>query len=193
LLRRERPAELDPVERDRFRAALAAARGKNLAALAEYRKRGRFPQYDGQRSFGVPSVAHRIFEREPVFIDERGVSCAVAHLMQKSGWGQQAEAIAEADVHVRVERVVDGPLLDWILRSGLTHDEVTLIQPDYEALIRESKRALLRETRRLSRHFEEVERQLRLNAAISLDIALARLVPLIVQRRVAVHEIGARG
>ena len=107
-------AKPTPIELRRFQEALGAARKQNIARLAAYRRRAAFPQYYDRGFFGnEPEIAHRLLDREPMFIDEKGRSCAVAYLMQESGWGDQAKEIARTNVHVRVEEVSDGPLVEY--------------------------------------------------------------------------------
>jgi hypothetical protein len=144
--------ELHPGLLDDFRRALASARKANVERIAEYRRRGRFPHYDDRTPSGVAQIGHRLFRR-PVFIDQHGTSCAVAFLMQAAGCAKQAEDIARTNVHVKVEEVEDGPLFEWVLRSGFTHEEVALVQPEYAQLRAEALLARRRETERLIRHF----------------------------------------
>jgi hypothetical protein len=181
-------AELGRVRLDDFRSALASARKANVERIAEYRRRGRFPLYDGRTPDGVARLGHRLFRR-PVFIDKHGTSCAVAFLMQAAGRAEQAEDIAKANVHVKVEDVEDGPLFEWVLRSGLTQEEVALVQPEYAQLRAEALLAKRRETDRLIRHFGKIERQLADNAEIALDVALSRIKGRIAEGRVTIEEI----
>jgi hypothetical protein len=110
----------------------------------------------------------------------------MAHLMRESGWGARAREIADTDNYVLVERVSSGPLLDWILRSGLTQEEAAQIQPEYAPHLR---RTIRLERERLDRHFREVERQLVENTETSLDIAIARLEPAL-RTGLRIAEIG---
>lgn len=173
-----------------FREALAAARRTNIKRIGEYRKRRAFPEYNPRDPTGIPRVGHRLFTHRPVFIDDRGTSCAVAYLMQRSGWSDEAAQIARSNVNVKVENVHRGPLFEWVLRSGFMHDEVAVTQPEYERLIREAKLARVRERQRLVRHFADVERQLAANTEIALDVALARIHARIAAGRITVEEIG---
>lgn len=68
----------------------------------------------------------------PVFIDRHGHACSVAHLMIRSGRQASAEKIARSNNHVYVADVSEGPLVEWILQSGLTQEECAQIQPAYE-------------------------------------------------------------
>lgn len=185
-------AEVDASTRWQFRDALGKARKVHIERLRSYRNAKRFPRYKVEGEHRVFSfMQHRVVqsiggagpfkkrtdeERSPVFIDGEGTHCAVGYLMRESGWGEQAKAIAESDNHVLVERVTSGPLVDWILRSGLTQEEAAQIQPSYEEYLRAIEK---RERKRLDRHFKEIERQLIENTEISLDIAVARIEPAI--------------
>jgi len=174
-----------------FREALKASRRTNLERIEEYRRRGAFPEYNPRDPTGLPRVAHRLFTPRPVFIDERGTSCAVAYLMQRSGWVEEAAEIARSNVNVKVEDVDRGPLFEWVLRSGFTHDEVAVIQPEYDMLRYEAKLARLRERQRLVHHFAQVERQLATNTEIALDVAVARIRARIADASIRLDEIGA--
>ena len=173
-----------------FREALRGARRTNVERIEQYRRRAAFPEYNPRDPTGLPRVAHRLFTPRPVFIDERGTSCAVAYLMQQSGWVEEAAEIARSNVNVKVEDVDRGPLFEWVLRSGFTHDEVAVIQPEYDMLRHEAKLARIRERQRLMHHFAQVERQLATNTEIALDIALARIHARIADASIRLDEIG---
>lgn len=156
---------------DRWRDALAAARLREVARLRDYRVAGRFPQN------------HRIFGRVPTFIDERGTPCAVGYLMQRSGRSELAAEISRTNNHVYVEKIADGPALDWILHSGLTQEECATIQPSYGW--RDPPKRLPMplppdeddERQQLVLHFASLEQHLLRDSETSLDAALARLAP----------------
>ena len=115
----DKPTPARPLDLDRWRDGLAAARLREITRLREYRIAGRFPKN------------HRILGKIPTFIDERGSACAVGYLMQRSGHTDLAATIAKTDNHVYIEKLGDGPALDWILFSGLTQAECAMIQPSY--------------------------------------------------------------
>jgi hypothetical protein len=108
-------------ERSAWRETLALRRGVNLRRLRQYQLRGRFPQNE--------HVADRAI---PVFVDNYDTACAVGHLMRASGWSDAVAAIQESNNLVYVTDVKDGPLVEWVLISGLTQEEAALIQPGYE-------------------------------------------------------------
>lgn len=104
------------------------------------------------------------------------------------------DGIAAADVNVRIKDVHDGPVLDWILRSGLTQEEAALIQPGYSYLAcdaclpgSEAKRKTFgrqtpesqaveeRDRVRIRAHLKRVDAVLRRDAAKSLRACAERL------------------
>lgn len=152
---------------------LALRRAEQIARLHDYAARGEFPinTYISSR-------------RVPVFVDRGGTACAVGHLMRCSGADETVSAIARANNHVRVMDVTNGPLVEWILASGLTQEECALIQPTYDPSMRmrtppevlESEKILLAQMERLRIHFTAVEEKLRADSKKSLQTALSRLV-----------------
>lgn len=100
-------------------AAQARARRDVLDTLQAYIELGAFP-----RNEAVPG-------RAPRFVDDEGVHCAVAFLLQQTG-----ERALVADIDARHEYDVvaafDAPaLLPWADAHGMTVDELALIQPTY--------------------------------------------------------------
>jgi hypothetical protein len=51
--------------------------------------------------------------------------------MRESGWEREVELIATTNLLVYVTDVRSGPLVNWVLQSGLTLGEAALIQPAY--------------------------------------------------------------
>lgn len=158
-----------PVDRESesykaWRAALAQRRKVQLERLHEYAGRGEFPLNTGFSGAMVP-----------YFIDREGTPCAVAHLIIASGDRELAESVARADNHVRVAQIKDGPVLDWILGSGLLQEEAALIQPSY-GFMHTGERERLAERVRVRRHLREVEKTLRADNERSLERATERLL-----------------
>lgn len=106
----QRPAPATPVD-----AELAGHRAQMLGYLAEYTERGEFPTDDN----GLPIS---------VFKDSHGVRCPMAELIYRSGHPELVDAIAAEDNHARLGDITDGPIHDWMVGSGLTHDEIVMIQ-----------------------------------------------------------------
>lgn len=165
-----------PVDLTAWRTRLASARATQIKRLAGYREAGEFPQN------------HRFLGYIPVFVDRRGVACAVAYLMQRSGRQRDVEAIVAADNNVYIEDVRNGALHEWVLFSGLTQEEAAYIQPAYPRRMQEMTR-MRSERRRLVQHFQQVERTLLANTEASLDVALARLLPRI-KAGADLHAVG---
>jgi hypothetical protein len=101
-------------------AGLQQARAKNIEALHVYAARGEFPRN--------PDF---LGERRPYFIDHAGTACAVGHLMIESGAALVAEEIRRRENNALVADITARATLDWAARSGLTVEELALIQPTY--------------------------------------------------------------
>ena len=107
-------------ERQRRRELLLQRRWQNIARLRAYQRLGRFPKNDNDPR-----------QPQPIFVDMHDTACAVGHLMRQSGWTAEVESIADLDNHVYVPDVTSGPLVAWVLQSGLTQEEAAIIQPSY--------------------------------------------------------------
>lgn len=96
------------------------ARLRYLDHLRVYRERGEFP------------VQHDLTQNlRPCFRDGAGRVCAVAHLMQMSGFASTVEHVALTQNSARVRRINPALLAEWLPGSGLSIDELALIQPSY--------------------------------------------------------------
>ncbi|MBN9687439.1 MULTISPECIES: hypothetical protein [unclassified Corallococcus] len=112
LLRQRRPEGLS--------ATALAARTHQLERLEAYIRRGEFPRNDGH-----PDA------RRPTFIDSAGRICAVGFLLEQDLGRSAAEAIAAGYKYAFI-REIDSPLLKrWAATTGLTREELELIQPSY--------------------------------------------------------------
>ncbi len=99
-----------------------AARAMNIALLRGYRVRGEFP-----RNIDFPG------ERQPYFVDDRGVLCAMAHLIACSGRGDIVERVRTTRNNARIKDLTDDPtLVGWLEDAGLTLAEAARIQPEYK-------------------------------------------------------------
>ena len=94
---------------------LSEHRAKMIAWLHDYVEAGRYPQTPD----GMP-----ISE----FQDVRGVRCPMAELIHRSGHDDLVKAVVRDDNMVRLADVHDGPLHDWMVDSGLTAAEISLVQ-----------------------------------------------------------------
>jgi hypothetical protein len=91
-----------------------------LALLDGYRAAGRFP---------INSYSQ---QRTPVFIDEHNTYCAVAYLLQQTGQTAVAQRIAAANNLAWVKDIQDPALPAWQRASGLSLEELKLIQGVYD-------------------------------------------------------------
>jgi hypothetical protein len=96
-------------------AELGSRRAQMIDWLREYYERGVYPTDEE----GNPLSA---------FKDVRGVRCPMAELMYRSGHGELVDAVAATDNKLRLAEVTDGPVYDWMLQSGLTVDEIAMVQ-----------------------------------------------------------------
>jgi antitoxin component YwqK of YwqJK toxin-antitoxin module len=94
-------------------------RAKNLQHLNDYRNREQYPK----------NLHHT--KRVPCFIDDEETACAVAYLMQTSGDSALATSIATSENFDYVKEIENPGLFAWQKQSGLTVEELALIQPTY--------------------------------------------------------------
>jgi hypothetical protein len=102
-------------------AALKENRLKNLDVLHEYLTAGVFP------------VNSRHMNRQPYFIDDNNTYCAVGYLMKESGADEVAKDIQRTQNYSYLADISHEKLMSWVQQSGLTFDELALIQPCYGA------------------------------------------------------------
>ena len=107
------------VDRATVRAALAKARSANLAAFRVYQRKGVFPSNTFSRG------------KLNVWLDADGNFCAAATIIQLSGKDDLVHKVAEQNNFIRLGDVKQGPLMDWVLTSGLTQDEIAAIQEPF--------------------------------------------------------------
>lgn len=113
------PAPAPTIDVDALRANLAARRAMNLDRLHAYATAGVFPM--NRHSDGPLNV----------FIDEDGHICAAANLIDLDGHGDLVRATAAANNFIVLRDVTSGPLMEWMLTSGFTQEEIALIQEPY--------------------------------------------------------------
>ena len=104
---------------------------RNLDVLQAYRKRGRFPTQKNPIWMRKGFIPKRSPIRVPVFIDDSGTPCAVAHLMIESGGRELAETISRANNYIYADQITDREFSEWVAKSGLFPEELALIQPSY--------------------------------------------------------------
>jgi hypothetical protein len=104
-------------------AAQLNSRIRLIALLDGYRIAGQFPLNYYRRN------------RIPVFIDEHNTHCAVGYLLMKTGHDDIAQRIAATDNYIWVKDIKDPEVLAWQQTSGLTLDELKLIQGAYDSYL----------------------------------------------------------
>jgi hypothetical protein len=103
-------------DRVEVRKALEKRRAKNLAAFRAYRKAGVYP--------------HNTVRPGPlnVWRDAENHLCAAATMIWADGKHDLVDDTAKDDNQIRLMNVTEGALLDWILTSGFTVEEIDMIQ-----------------------------------------------------------------
>ena len=98
-----------------------ANRRRLKGLLADYRRAGQFPTNE--------DFADR---RVPYFRDRRGTLCAMAFLLERTGYAQIVDRVAATRNNAYVRELADEPgLAEWLDRFGLTVAEAARIQPAY--------------------------------------------------------------
>jgi len=147
-------------------AELAGRRAQMIAWLHEYMEAGQYPTDDA----GLP---------RSVFVDAKGVRCPMAELIWRSGHQDLVEAVAQEHNEVRLAAVDEGPLLDWMQSSGLTRDEINLVQGaadiDYTWLQEAPNEQVILAKGEVRGRLESAERALRDNTSHSLAVAVKAL------------------
>ena len=170
---RSRPVQAP--DRAEVRLALADARAHNLAAFRAYVAGGVYPS--NVFTAGLLNV----------WRDQDGHYCAAATIIRTSGQTALVEKTAEDNNFIRLADVQDGPLMDWILTSGLTQDEIVSIQKPFAPVTRRPVLAPKQpiavdpdlrtaETARLRAKYAEIETALAASQRASLDAATDRLM-----------------
>lgn len=98
-----------------------AARSDLTTWLAEYRDASRFPLNDRYSD----SLA-------PIFRDARGVTCAMAYLIERSGRRDIVDRVERAkNLAYLSELSADAELVAWLDSVGLSAEEASRVQPTY--------------------------------------------------------------
>lgn len=161
-------AMLEAENAQAWRDYLTERRSVQLQRLKAYADDGVFPVNQE-----VPGLAN-------LFMDEQGRRCAMAHLIWEDGQQNLVKVYASIDNDVLLGEVTDGPLLDWILTSGLTQEEAAFIQePDFEVSasleLPVQEMLIAQEQARLRQHFSAAAKQVEVYGARSLDAAMEAL------------------
>jgi len=167
----------DPVarlelDRDAVHAKLARARTDNLNRFRAYRANGVFPTNTILRG------------KLNVWRDADGHLCAAATIINQSGEWELVQQTADNDNFVRLATVTDGPLMNWMLTSGLTQQEIAMIQepfmgvggPNRDEPIGVDVDRAAPEHARLVAKYAQVDASLVKARADSLDVATDRLM-----------------
>jgi hypothetical protein len=104
------------LDRAAIRAEFAAHRQQQLERLEEYAAAGEFPH-----DYTTAPSLH-------MFRDDAGRLCAVANLVHRDGRDDLVSATVRDHNDLAVADVHDGPMLAWMLTSGLTQEELARIQ-----------------------------------------------------------------
>jgi len=162
------------LDRDTVRAALIRARAANLAAFRAYEKRGMFPS----NTFSDDKLN--------VWRDAAGHLCAAATIIDASGQHDLVIRVAEQTNFIRLADVKQGPLMDWILTSGFTQDEIAAIQEPFMPVAeprRNSEDPMLVDARlratenaRLRAKYAAVDKMIVANRKRSIELAVDRLM-----------------
>jgi hypothetical protein len=104
------------IDRGSVRANLAVHRAEQIARLHAYAEAGAFPHNT--------SVAPSLH----MFRDAAGRYCAVANLVHRDGRDDLVEATVRDQNDLAIADVHGGPMMDWVLASGLTQEELVRIQ-----------------------------------------------------------------
>jgi hypothetical protein len=155
-----------PLDRARVRAKLLENRRLNIARFHAYRVAGIYPS-----NVFTDSLTN-------VWRDQQGHFCAAATIIRKSGSIDLVERIAEDDNFFRIADVEQGPVMDWILTSGLTQEELVMIQKPFRPVgvgkIDPKRRAA--ETARLAVLYRDIESKLVKKQKANLEVAVDRLM-----------------
>ena len=103
--------------------------------------------------------------------DQDGHLCAAATIIRMSGTTELVDKVAEQNNFIRLADVKQGPLMDWILTSGLTQDEIVAIQEPFMPVTEQPQLAPAKpvavdarmraaETARLRAIYTQVEREI---------------------------------
>ncbi|HTF05602.1 MAG TPA: hypothetical protein VK826_16360 [Bacteroidia bacterium] len=112
---------LNAASTDHLTPEQVASRRHMITLLHGYRMAGNFP------------LNYYRAERIPVFIDEHGTHCAVGYLMMMTGQEEMAQRISRTDNYVWVKDIRDPALTAWQQSSGLSVEELKLIQGAYDS------------------------------------------------------------
>jgi hypothetical protein len=147
-------------------AELAAHRAAMIEWLRDYYEAGQYPT----DAAGMPLS---------VFKDDKGVRCPMAELIYRSGHADLVDAVAKENNQVRLADVKAGPLHDWMLASGLTGNEIAMVQGamevDYSWMLNQESQETILARGVVRGRLETAVRSLQDGTAHSLEVASAQL------------------
>ncbi len=111
-----------------------------------------------------------------IFRDPAGRMCPMASLIDQSGGHAIVDWVATHDNTLRLANVHAGPLMDWITTSGLTQEEIALVQGvmSYSMPRREPRNVMVAMRAQIADKLAKVEQQLRAQTPASLPLVTAR-------------------
>jgi len=154
-------------EKAAVRKALEKRRAKNLAAFRSYRKGGVYPHNTWR--FGPLNV----------WIDKQGHLCAAATMIDKDGKHELVVETGRTNNQIRLMNVTEGALLDWIMMSGFTIEEIDRIQMPMigdEGRLPDEMRDWSAEDARLRKAYAVTDAWLVKRAKAGLDLATERVL-----------------
>ncbi len=169
----DRIAPTRVLDRAAVRAKLLANRTANLARFRAYQKKGVFPN----NTYADAKLN--------VWTDDAGHLCAAATIIDASGLHDLVRQVAEQNNFIRLADVRQGPVMDWILTSGFTQDEIAMIQEPFMpvAPVEPAPQPILvdaklraAEDARLRKRYKQVDAAIVKNQKKSLDRAVDRLM-----------------
>jgi len=146
------------------RKALAARREHNLAGFHTYRTSGVYP--------------HNYVRPGPLntWRDRDGHLCAAATMIDLDGQHELVSKTADANNQIRLLNVTDGALMDWVLTSGFTLEEIDRIQEPGFRPEQPVQNWQAQEDARLAKDYAATETWLGKHAKDGLDSATERLM-----------------
>lgn len=120
---------------------------------------------DAYRLAGDFPINYYKDKRIPIFIDPNNTHCAVGYLLQQTGHEDVALRISAANNYAWVKDIHDKGLLEWQRSSGLSLEELKLIQGAYDfympnALTLPNKYEVPQKPARITAYFDNKEHSL---------------------------------
>lgn len=150
------------LDRAALRTKLAERRAATFANFIAYRDARVYPVNQ------LPGGGFR-----HVWVDGTGNLCAAATLIGKD-WGRDAAVrVGKANIEIKLADVKSGPVLEWMLTSGMTRAELVAIQLPGDTFIMDEREM---ELNRMFSIYRDVERQIRSLDTRNLDLAVDELM-----------------